>query len=207
MQVELVYPKIPESSKKLHGKCHVFNKYDGTNLHWIWNNQNDWHLFGTRRTQFSFDEEGIAEFQSNHPQIGNAPNIFNQTLRNKLTVFLREHKTFSSHSIILFTEFHGPDSFAGDHKIGDNHELTIIDVMVNGRLLEPTVFHEIFQQFGSAQLIFQGKYSGQLAEDIRKGKYSLNEGAVVKSVVDSGVFMTKIKTINYLERLEKYRQI
>lgn len=39
MKVDLVYPKIPENSDKFHGKCYAFEKYDGTNLHWIWNPQ------------------------------------------------------------------------------------------------------------------------------------------------------------------------
>jgi hypothetical protein len=75
--------------------------------------------------------------------------------------------------------------------------------MLNNKLLEPELFHQYFTKFGSARLIYQGKYSGQFTEDVRKGKYDVNEGVVVKGIVDDQVFMTKIKTKDYLKRLEK----
>ncbi len=203
MKVDLVYPKIPENSDKFHGKCIAFEKYDGTNLHWKWNLQDGWHLFGTRRTQFSFDRKGIAGFIFNHMETRNAPDIFNESLRDKLTSFLCKHGIFSNCNITLFTEFHGPNSFAGGHEITDEHTLTIIDVMVNNKLLDPELFHQYFQKFGSARLIYQGKYNGQFAEDVRKGKFDVNEGVVVKGVVDGEVFMTKVKTNDYLKRLRQ----
>jgi hypothetical protein len=202
MKVDLVYPKIPENSDKFHGKCYAFEKYDGTNLHWIWNPQEGWVKFGTRRTQFTLDAKGIAGFQFNHHECRNAPDIFNAKLRDKLTMFFCRHGTFSNYQVTLFTEFHGPKSFAGGHEIDDEHELTIIDVMLNGRLMEPELFLSYFKDFGSARLVYQGKYSGQFAEDVRKGKYNVNEGVVVKGIVDGQVFMTKVKTKDYLKRLK-----
>lgn len=204
MKVNLVYPKIPENSDKFHGKCYAFEKYDGTNLHWKWNVKEGWHSFGTRRTQFSFDRKGIAGFQFDHHECRNAPDIFNENLRDKLTMYLcGEHDVFNLCEVTLFTEFYGPKSFAGGHDIDDEHELVIIDVMCNGKLITPENFIRNFQQFGSARLIYTGKYSGQFAEDVRKGKYDVNEGVVVKGVVDGEVFMTKVKTKDYLKRLEK----
>lgn len=203
MQTKLVYPKIPENSDKFHGKCYAFEKYDGTNLHWKWNVQDGWHLFGTRRTQFSLDRKGISGFNFNHMELRNATDIFNEKLRDRLSMFFCRHVAFKDCEITLFTEFHGPNSFAGGHEVTDEHELTIIDVMRNGILWEPEMFHQYFQKFGSARLVYHGKYSGQFAEDVRKGKYNVNEGVVVKGVVDGEVFMTKVKTKEYLKRLEK----
>lgn len=202
MQVKLVYPKIPENSDKFHGRCYAFEKYDGSNLHWKWNLEDGWYLFGTRRTQFTFNRAGISGFNFNHMELRNAPDIFNEKLRDKLTVFLSKHVAFQNCEITLFTEFHGPKSFAGGHEIDDEHQLTIIDVMRNGQLFEPELFHQYFQKFGSAKLIYQGKYNGQFAEDVRNGKYNVNEGVVVKGVVDKEVFMTKVKTKDYLKRLK-----
>jgi hypothetical protein len=106
-------------------------------------------------------------------------------------------------TVLIFTEFCGPNSLAGGHDPNDEHELIIIDVMLNGRLMSPELFTNVFYNFRTAEVIYRGKYSGQFAEDIRKGKYNVNEGAVVKGVVDGQVFMTKIKTKDYLKRLEK----
>ena len=179
MQINLIYPKIPENSDKFHGKCIAFEKYDGTNLHWKWDPQEGWTHFGTRRTQFTLDERGILGFQFNHMEVRSAPRIFNDILRDKLTMFLCKHSVYSVSNVIVFTEFYGPNSFAGNHEITDEHQLILIDVMVNGRLLAPEVFIKDFSQFGSAQVIYTGKYSGQFAEDVRKGKYNVNEGVVV----------------------------
>ena len=203
MKIDLIYPKIPENSDKFHGKCIAFEKYDGTNLHWKWNLQEGWHLFGTRRTQFTFNAKGINGFRFDHIGLSHAPDIFNETLRDKLTMFLCKHGVFSTCDVTLFTEFHGPNSFAGDHEISDEHTLTIIDVMMNNKLLDPELCNQYFSKFGSARMIFQGKYSGQFAEDVRKGKYDVNEGVVVKGMVDGEVFMTKIKTNDYLKRLRQ----
>jgi len=202
MKIDLLYPKIPENSDKFHGKCYAFEKYDGTNLHWKWNKEDGWHLFGTRRTQFTLNAKGIAGFQFNHIECRNAPDLFNERLRDKLTMFLCKHGIFSNYEVIVFTEFHGPKSFAGGHEIDDDHELTIIDVMLNGKLMEPEMFNQYFQKFGSARVVYHGKYSGQFAEDVRNGKYNVNEGVVVKGIVDGEVFMTKVKTKDYLKRLK-----
>ena len=130
MQINLIYPKIPENSDKFHGKCIAFEKYDGTNLHWKWDPQEGWTHFGTRRTQFTLDERGILGFQFNHMEVRSAPRIFNDILRDKLTMFLCKHSVYSVSNVIVFTEFYGPNSFAGNHEITDEHQLILIDVMV-----------------------------------------------------------------------------
>jgi hypothetical protein len=203
MQVKLVYPKIPENSDKFHGKCYAFEKYDGTNLHWKWEPEVGWTHFGTRRTQFTLDAKGIAGFNFNHMELMHAPDIFNSTLRDKLTMRLCQNSAYHLNSIIVFTEFLGPNSFAGGHEITDEHELVMIDVMVNGKLMAPDLFTQVFANFPIAQLVYTGKYSGQFAEDVRKGKYNVNEGVVVKGIVDKEVFMTKVKTDDYLRRLRQ----
>jgi len=74
---------------------------------------------------------------------------------------------------------------------------------MNNKLLDPELCNQYFSKFGSARMIFQGKYSGQFAEDVRKGKYDVNEGVVCKGLVDGETFMTKIKTNDYLKRLRQ----
>ncbi len=202
MKVDLVYPKIPENSDKFHGKCIAFEKYDGTNLHWKWDPTEGWLGFGTRRTHFSLTREGIKDFSQEHSELADAPHIFNEGLRDKLTMFFSHHHTFSNYNITLFTEFYGPNSFAGGH-VEEDHKLIIIDAMQNNKLFAPQFFHEFFHEFGSAQIVYEGKYNGQFAEDVRKGKFDVNEGVVVKGVVDGEVFMTKVKTNDYLKRLRQ----
>lgn len=200
MKISLIYPKIPENSDKFHGKCIAFEKYDGTNLHWEWDPEDGWTRFGTRRTQFFLDRKGILEFQMLHHECGDAPDIFNESWRDKLTMRLCINSALRLHKITVFTEFYGPNSFAGGHEPADEHKLVMIDVMINGRLFPPEEFIQSFGGFDIAKVIYKGKYSGQFAEDVRKGKYDVNEGVVVKGVVDNEVFMTKVKTNAYLKR-------
>jgi hypothetical protein len=51
--------------------------------------------------------------------------------------------------------------------------------------------------------VYQGKFSGQLFVDVRKGKYNVAEGVVVKGIFSGQVYMAKIKTEVYLDRLKK----
>lgn len=202
MKIDLIYPKIPENSDKFHGKCIAFEKYDGTNLHWKWSWLSGWHAFGTRRTQFPLNKLGMEEFAKEHTELADAPYIFNDTLRDRLSMFFCQHGAFNLHNVTLFTEFYGPNSFAGGH-VEEEHELVIIDVMQDNKLMDPEGFVALLQEFPIAQVVYEGKYSGRFAEDVRKGKYEVNEGVVVKGMVDGEVFMTKIKTKDYLKRLEK----
>ena len=39
----LVYPKIPDSKNCPHEQCVAFEKYDGTNLHWVWEVELGWY--------------------------------------------------------------------------------------------------------------------------------------------------------------------
>lgn len=211
MKIDLIYPKIPENSDKFQGKCIAFEKYDGTNMHWVWSLDQGWCKFGTRRTQFTLKKHGIEEFKQIHSELSEAPNIFNDCFRDSLSIFLSHHKIYSrSYNIIVFTEFYGSNSFAGNHSEEDarcnSQKLIIIDVEVNNRIIPPNQLIDDFDSFGRfdvARVVYKGKYSGQFAEDVKNGKYNVNEGVVVKGVVDNEVFMTKIKTKEYLKRLQQ----
>ncbi len=205
MKIDLIYPKIPENSNKFHGKCIAFEKYDGTNMHWAWDAAEGWR-FGTRRTQFPLNRKGIADFTKEHPELAAAPHLFNDTFRDRLTLFTNTYH-YWTRDFVFFTEFCGPNSFAGGHSevdvIDDTQELILFDVSFDGKLLAPDKFLDMFQGYPIAQVIYTGKYNGQFAEDVRNGNYNVNEGVVVKGIVDGEVFMTKVKTKDYLKRLEK----
>ena len=206
MKVDLVYPKIPENTNGFLDKCFAFEKYDGTNMHWCWNLDDGWHTFGTRRTQFPFTRSGLFQFNETHPELANAPQVFNEHFRDKLTTFLSQRTPYRENKITVFLEFFGPSSFAGSHSEedakADLQELVLFDVMIRNKLIPPKQFIEDFKQFKIAKLIYTGKYTGQFTEDVRKGVYDVNEGVVCKGWVESEVFMTKVKTEDYLKRLK-----
>lgn len=204
MKIPLVYPKIPDGTNCPLKQCAVYEKYDGTNLHWVWTPEFGWTDFGTRRNRFSLDSKGIAEFEVEHPSLREAP-----------VIFLRAFSSIVNnppHKIILFTEFLGENSFAGNHLYSDKKRLILFDAMVNGKMLEPKQFSDAFatynppeefdDEFDVPRIIYTGKYTGQLVEDVRRGKYPVNEGVVIKGVVDGQVYMTKVKTNAYMNKLK-----
>lgn len=207
MKIDLIYPKIPENSNKFLDKCIAFEKYDGTNLHWIWNIEDGWTKFGTRRTQFSLNRQGIIEFTKEHSELYSAPHIFNESLRDGLTSFLCTRELYKYSQVTIFTEFYGPNSFAGNHSHLDaennTQKLTLIDVAIGNQIINPELFSYDFALFPIARIIYRGKYNGQFAQDVINGKYGVNEGIVCKGMVDGQVFMTKIKTNGYLKRLKQ----
>lgn len=232
MKIPLVYPKIPDGRLCPLNKCIVFEKYDGTNLHWVWKRDpgntmtftqsgGTWTHFGTRRDQFELTEQGIADFNAAHPGLEEAVPIFNRTYR-KLGSYPIPHKygPEQGNEVTLFTEFLGDKSFAGTHQVDDPKRLILIDVATtykNLGIVSPGSFYGDYGQFDDhpgntagtkipeyhiASILYSGKYTGQLVEEIRRGKYKVNEGVVCKGMYDGKVYMVKIKTNAYMERLK-----
>src|ERR1700679_3764988 len=117
MKIPLVYPKMPDTTNFLPKRCVVYEKFDGTNLHWVYSEARGWYAFGTRRDRFALTEEGIAEVNAAHPGLEEATSVFEKSYK-----FLRPYKyTFPSDDkeATFFTEFLGDNSFAGTHQKDD----------------------------------------------------------------------------------------
>ena len=199
MKVSLVYPKIPTSSNFLPKKCVIFDKLDGTNIHFVFNPQEGWTHFGTRRERFPYTSDGIKEFQSIHYELTEVPFVFKgMELGQHLKLNYSDSK-----EIIVFFEFLGPESFAGNHQAEDKKELILIDVLLDGKFLPPEDFVKSFASFDIPRVLWQGKYSGQVVEDIRQGKYQVAEGAILKGTYHNEVYQAKVKTNRYMELLKK----
>lgn len=218
MKIPLVYPKIPDTTGCPLKKCIAYEKYDGTNLHWVWEDTLGWYAFGTRRDRFDLDERGIAAFNEAHPGLSEAVSLFEKSYK-----FLPYKYSCVSDDkeVTIFTEFLGDKSFAGTHQENDPKRLIILDASIirNDKqyMAPPMQFAIDYGHFdddpennaGSKTLgfhfprmLYSGSYSGQLVEDIRNGKYQVNEGAVIKGVVNGQTYMAKVKTNAYMERLK-----
>lgn len=203
MKIKLAYPKIPDTLDCPLKQCVAFEKYDGTNIHWVWKN-GYWAEFGTRRDRFPFNMTGIRQFEAVHPELKEAIHCFDEG--RFLHIFLEENQKYKDKETIIFTEFFGPNSFAGSHQPKDKMQFAIIDVQVDGKILPPEEFLEDFGRdfhyFVSPNVVFKGKFTGQLFVDVRKGKYDVKEGVVVKGIANGQVYMAKIKTEAYMEKLK-----
>jgi hypothetical protein len=202
----LHYPKIPGSRNAPDGRCVAFEKYDGTNLHWDWDRDFGWHAFGTRRDQFNLTDVGIEQFAQRHTHLRQCVEVFQVTLATGLERVFREHPAYAAfQSIKVFTEFLGSNSFAGLHKEEDSMELRLFDVLAEPLgMIRPHQFVADFGHLPIARVVYEGKLTGKFAEDVRVGKYGVAEGVICKGSTDgSEVWMVKIKTYAYLERLKQ----
>jgi hypothetical protein len=199
----LYYPKIPGSRDAPSGRCVAFEKYDGTNLHWDWDREFGWHCFGTRRDEFDLSEMGVARFTAAHAHLHECVDVFHATLAVDLeNVFTGQESYKESDGFRVFTEFFGPNSFAGLHKADDPKRLVLFDVQAGSAgMIGPERFATDFGHLLIAKVIYRGKLTGKFAEDVRTGKYGVAEGVVCKGGPEP--WMVKIKTYAYLERLKR----
>lgn len=202
----LHYPKIPGSSNAPGGRCIAFEKYDGSNLHWEWDRDFGWHGFGPRRAEFNLTEEGIHQFAQQHTHLREAVEVFRTTLADAIDKVFRGHPRYRElQSFKVFTEFMGPNSFAGLHKEGEPKELRLFDVLAEPvGMIGPKQFVTDFGHLHSARVVYEGKLTGKFTEDVRLGKYGVKEGVVCKGGSGGAdVWMVKVKTYPYMERLKQ----
>src|SRR5262245_61489979 len=155
----LHYPKIPGSRHAPDGRCVAFEKYDGTNLHWDWDRDFGWHSFGPRRDAFNLTDAGIALFGDRHAHLRQCVDVFRATLADPVERIFREHRDYVNiPSFKIFTEFLGPNSFAGLHKEDDPKELRLFDVLAEpGGMLGPKTFVRDFGDLPIARVVYEGK--------------------------------------------------
>lgn len=203
-RIKLAYPKIPGSKHSPAGRCVAFEKYDGTNFHWVWERELGWYAFGMRRSQFDFDEVGIAEFHAAHPGMEDATSIFRNELAKPLEAVFRENPSYSGPELTVFTEYVGAESFAGTHKAGDPKRLVLFDVQTEEGIIGPDQFLKDFSTLNIARVVYRGKLTGAFTTDVREGAYGVKEGVVCKGGSGDGLWMVKIKTNAYMQRLKDY---
>jgi hypothetical protein len=214
MKVPLVYPKMTDSKNCPLKKCWAYEKLDGTNIHWCWNQKDKFYAFGTRRDRFPLTTDGERDFNVAHPGLEEVVSTFlggpiiekldDVLMREYGRYFLNLNKSDPISEIILFTEFRGPRSFAGQHQREDKKTHYLIDVQVDGKMLPPGKLRWDFYGISDwmPKLVYNGKFTGDFVEKVRKGHYNVDEGVVIKGVVDSEVYMCKVKTDAYMERLK-----
>ena len=203
----LHYPKIPGSRNAPGGRCLAFDKVDGTNLHWDWDRDFGWHAFGTRRDSFNLTAEGIDQFHAAHPGLEQAPAAFLRQLAEGLDRTLRDnHRYARAQAVQVFTEYAGPNSFAGAHAPGDAMEVVLFDVVADDiGVVGPWSFVADFGHLRTPRIVYEGKLTGAFLEAVREGKYEVHEGVVCKGGTGGvDVWRIKVKTYAYLERLKAH---
>jgi len=197
------YPTIEKWSPKYFGKhIFAFDKCDGSNMRFEWNRKL------SKKSRFTF---GFKKFGTRTERIMNTSNpfyegvkIFNDEYAELLDKIFIENKRFRNiEQITVFTEFCGKNSFAGRHDWKEKHYLKIFDINLYKKgFLSPAEFFDIFY-IGRPALVKVGEFEEQFVKEIENNKYNLQEGVVCKGMDEGKVFMFKIKTQAWLDKVKK----
>jgi len=189
------YPSFdgPKRSRHIGDDCIAFEKYDGSNLRFEWNSKRGWYKYGTRKLLFD----------TSHPIFGEAIALFNATLANDIENVLKSN--LKAKQAIVFAEFFGSNSFAGQHYPRDEKQLVLIDAGVDKKgLLDPDAFVENFDHLDHvARVIYEGQMTEEFIQSVRDGAFGVGEGVVCKGGTRHKRWMCKIKTDTYRNRLKE----
>lgn len=190
------YPSIPHVKGYHNQPCTAFYKYDGSNIRAEWSKKRGWYKFGTRTRLFDQTDEVF----------GGAIELFKNTYGSDLEKVFKDNKTFKgADQVMAFCEFFGPKSFAGQHDPADPKQLVLFDVNIHKKgLLDPRQFTETFGHLKVAEVVYQGILTEEFEQQVRSGQIpGLVEGVIAKGGTGHKIWMCKIKTDTYREKLKK----
>jgi hypothetical protein len=202
---ELVYPSIEGPTFAfLNTPCVAFEKYDGSNLRFFWDQKRGWHSTGTR----------YRWFKAATPTFGIAVELFQKQYSRGILETLRRFKEYRGVTeLVAFCEFFGPGTFSGLHIEGEPRQLILFDIWLPGRdFIPPKDFIAHFGPLKTARVVYEGPFSRRFIEDVQAGKYAVAEGVVAKGTysrrqrkgkAEQEVWMAKVKTQTWLEELRR----
>lgn len=189
------YPSIPGPSKAPHLFCTAFVKYDGSNLRFEYSKKRGWYKFGTRKTMFD----------KNHEWWGKSIDLFHEKLASPIEEVFKTEKSYRGvENAIVFCEYFGPSSFAGQHAEDEPMTLMLFDVNIHKKgFVGPRDFVKHFGHIPySAEVVYEGNLSNEFIESVKRGDYPLQEGVVCKGGEGHKLWMTKIKTAEWITRVK-----
>lgn len=188
------YWSIPHSAKAPREHCFAFYKHDGSNLRFEWHKKRKWNKQGTRHQLFD----------ASHNVFGKAIGIFEEKYSEGIEKVLVDNYRGIEEAVV-FCEFEGPNSFAGIHEPDDKHDLILFDVNVHKKgIIDPKTFIKQFEHLHIPKLVYEGNLNELFIQQVRHNKLEveLDEGVVCKGGSGHKLWMAKIKTLAYLEKLK-----
>jgi hypothetical protein len=185
------YPSIQAGYKTELDDVYVFEKLDGSNFRAEWN-KHGWYKFGTRTQLLSPTD----------PTFGPAIPLFHEKLSEPLTKIAKDSKW---ESVVVFGEYFGPSSFAGQHIIGESMDIKIFDISPYKQgMLTPQQFIECTKNIEDLCAGFIGirNWDKNLIEQVKNGSIGVFEGVVGKKLVKREVLMLKAKSNAWIEKVK-----
>jgi hypothetical protein len=147
---------------------------------------------GTRHRLLSKDEQPFCR----------SIEIFDKKYHEQLTKLACDNRW---QHLIVFFEFFGENSFAGNHDVNDLFDMKIIDVCPNKKgLLEPNEFLRTFKNFDIPNFLGIYNWTHGFVERIRNNEIEgiTFEGVVGKAVENKKIIMAKAKTQQWLDKVK-----
>lgn len=192
------YLEIQGPNKAPREDCIAFYKYDGSNIRVEWTLKKGWCKFGSRKVLID----------KTHP-LGEVVDLFLNTYGEDLEYIFKKDKLFRNRQkVTVFTEYFGPNSFAGQHDPNDEKEIVLFDVNIHQKgIMPPSEFIKMFGHLKIPEIIYQGKFNESFIQDVKDGKYPVEEGIVAKGLLPHGrpphnLWMAKIKTKAWINKLK-----
>lgn len=193
------YNSIPYWNKGMFGeKCIAQLKEDGSNLRFEWNKNSGFYKFGTKNVMINDKDENF----------GDSISIFLDKYGDDLSrIFIDRYPKVIN--FVVFGEYFGDNSFAGQHLKSDKKDVKIFDISVYKHgLMSPYEFMDKFGHLDTPKVIYDGIYDMGLVDDIRNNIYNLSEGVVCKGVTKTKkeadiIWMSKIKSNEWLHRVRE----
>lgn len=197
------YLEIQGPNKAPRENCIAFYKHDGSNIRAEWSRKRSWYKFGSRKVLIDKTHD-----------LGEAVDIFLNTYGDDLEYIFKQDKNFRScQNVTVFGEFFGKNSFAGQHEENDPKEIVLFDVNIHKKgIMSPTDFIKIFGHLKIPEIIYQGKFNESFIQNVKEGKYPVEEGIVAKGLLPHGkpphnLWMAKVKTKAWIEKLKREYEI
>ena len=188
------YASIPYYNMEIFGNlCTAFDKLDGSNLRFEWGWKRGFYKFGTRSTMID----------RNSQPFGDGIDIFLEKYGEDLNKIFRDRYR-KVESFVVFGEYVGENSFAGQHMESEKKDVILFDVSAYKRgFVGPDEFLKNFGHLDTPRVIYQGKYNENLIRSVRENQYGLKEGVIVKGQIGKEVWMSKIKTTEWLDKIRE----
>jgi hypothetical protein len=189
------YPSIPKFRAGVQ-KLYTFDKVDGSQLRFQYSAKRGWYKFGTRHRLFDRTDQVFGE----------AVDLFLDSLLSRSMAEIAKGLRWDS--MIAFTEFHGPNSFAGQHEPGDPKRITLFDVVANKKgFLHPAEFVKLFGHLDIPHFLGVVNWTQGWVDSVRNGEVKgiTFEGVVGKVMQGSRLIMCKAKTQAWIDKVfERY---
>lgn len=175
----------------------AFDKLDGSNMRFEWSRKRGWYKFGTRRTMIDESNE----------QFGDAIPLFLDKYGEGLEKVFKDDKKYrNTNSFVVFAEYFGENSFAGNHDPKDEKDIVLFDISQYKKgWITPKDFVKDFSHLDIPDLVYDGVFDEDFVNKI-KNDDNLDEGVICKGIRKTKgkdiVYMFKLKTNKWLTRLK-----